>query len=154
MHRVGPAVALLGNLAVATACAGPTCDTDSGEPTRYSTGWNNADETFYMTGAVDEPFLHFPSGRTYLLEHGLSSTPQSYGAWQAFNACPFSSEKRVDGEPPQCHPIEDTGDTSGAAFPAGNQLILDRITTEFIEVRNDTCSEFYLRIWASALPQN
>ena len=39
-----------------------------------------------------------------------------------------------------------------AAESAGNQTVLEAVTDEFIQIHNDTCAEFYLRVTATAAP--
>ncbi len=131
------------------ACPAPTCDTDGGTPLEYREGLTNAAGTYYETGASDQPFLYFPGGRRYRFRHGLRGVPSTFEARLAFSPCPFSDEIDVPGEQPKCKPVTADSEGPGAAETAGNQVLFEKISDTVVEVRNDTCAEFYLRVWAT-----
>jgi hypothetical protein len=82
---------------------------------------------------VDEAFLSFPPGRRYRFVHGLSETPGHYHAYLAFSEFPLRSG-------------------SGFAETAGNQAMFKAVTEEHVEVRNDTCADFFIRFYAAVGP--
>ena len=124
------AILALSCLATLSAC-GATCDRNPDRtPERYSDGITNASRTFYMTSEADGEFLKFSSGTSYRLIHGLSDKPQLWQTYLAFSA----------------HPLEENG--SGLSEGAGNQAVVEGVTDEYLEIRNDTCSDFYLRVTA------
>jgi hypothetical protein len=116
---------------------GATCDRreDSG-PRRYEGGTTAND--VYQSSPWNGPYLDFPAGRSYLLMHGLGGTPITVVSYLSFDAHPIPA----DGEERQDR-------NSNTAPCAGNQCILEGVTSEHIEIRNDTCSDGYLRVVAS-----
>lgn len=122
------AAALVGG----SGCVGQTCDTHGEAPQRYSGGRTNRDRSFYETSNSNGPFLFFPAGRTYRFEHGLSETPAEYHAVMAWFEYPLES--------------------AGISESAGNQAMFELIDEKAIEVRNDTCADLYLRLWARVAP--
>jgi hypothetical protein len=115
------------------ACAGGQCDRDGQTPQTFRDGHTNAARTFYESSSSEGPFLFFPSGRTYRFVHGLSEQPAVFGAFLAFSESPLE-------------------DGSGFAHAAGNEVIYERIGDDFVEIRNDTCAELFVRLWASVAP--
>lgn len=103
-------------------------------PTPYDNGNTNAQRTVYETNAWDETFVHFPAGRRIALRHGLGKVPVTIRSYVAFKECPFPKETTQPGF---------------VAESAGNQVLLERVDSEFVRVRNDTCEEFWLRLVAS-----
>ena len=95
-------------------------------------GTTSADRTYYETSRYDGPFLHFPAGRRYDLPHGLSEPPAEFHVYLSFTAEPLP-----DGQP-----------GAGVAESAGNQAVVERIDDEILQVRNDTCAEFFMRLVA------
>jgi hypothetical protein len=116
-------------LAPTVVGCGATCDRDSGDPSRYEDGVTDTEAQFYETSAWDGAYLDFPGGRKYRLVHGLVSRPREINVYLAFEENPIPS--------------------SNTAPAAGNQALIENVTDEFIEVRNDTCSGAYLRVTAS-----
>lgn len=116
-----------------TACVGPSCDHEGQAPQRYAGGRTNESRSFYESSSFEGPFLYFPSGRTYRLEHGLSERPADYSVVLSFAEYPLENG-------------------AGFAESAGNQAIVEGLTDEYIEVRNDTCAEFFMRLSAWTAP--
>jgi hypothetical protein len=76
------------------------------------------------------PFLPFPGGKRYRFFHGLGTTPREMFCWASFNS---------------------TGIENGSiAQPAGNMCVIQEINDEYIQIKNDTCSEMYVMVTASA----
>lgn len=127
--------AVVGSLACAasTGCVSVGCDRDGDRPQRYSGGATNAARSFYQTSNVDGPFLYFPPGRSYRLEHGLSEVPVDFDVDLSFDEYPLTGG-------------------GGFAESAGNQVIFEAVTDTYIEVRNDTCAEFFIRVIARVAP--
>lgn len=117
----------------ASGCISVGCDRDGDAPQRYSDGNTNAEGSFYETSGLDGPFLYFPPGRVYRLEHGLSETPADFDVDLSFDERPLSSGV-------------------GFAENAGNQANFEAINDEYIEVRNDTCAEVFIRVTARVAP--
>ena len=114
----------------ASGCAND-CKTDDSEvEVRYDGGTHTGN--VYETSGWDGPFLHFPPGRKYVLVHGLGSAPADVQIYLAF------SSKGLD---------PDAG--TNLAPSAGNQAVIESVTASEIQVRNDSCSDFYLRVVAS-----
>lgn len=123
--------------AFATGGCGATCDRNPDEPpVRYTEGHTDRAAGFYESSPIEGPFLHFPAGRTYELIHGLGAVPE-VTPWISFDRCPM---------PRPCDESDD--EQSNATIAAGNIAVFEVIDDERIVVRNDTCSEIRLRIYA------
>lgn len=132
------ALSSLGVLAALVA-AGPGCqDCDtSGVEVKFSQGTTSADRTHYESSPVDGEWLHFPPGRRYQLRHNLREgflTVQSYVAFP---------DDRDSGKSPTSY-----------AEAAGNQVVFETedVPPDVIQVRNDTCAEFFVRVVADVVP--
>lgn len=125
---------------VVTVACGNQCERNPDEPAvLYTEGRTlNPGTPFaaYDSSPGDGPYLPFPPGRTYRFTHGLGGTPTAWEADIAFSPSPVAT---TDG-----------GRTrGGAARCAGNQCTLERKTPTVLELRNDTCSDVYIRVTAS-----
>jgi hypothetical protein len=110
---------------------GTRCDRRLDEdPVRYTDGRTR--DGVYETAPPAGPYLVFPPGRTYRLVHDLGGEPRIALAWLAFEARP------LDGEP-----------ASGTIAAAGDQVTFEALTDDHVDVRNDTCSDVFLRVVAS-----
>lgn len=132
---------LLGPILLASASAlgcGDTCHDGSGELVPYSEGQTNAERTYYQSGPIQGPYLHFPSGRIFELEHDLLEAPTDVVSWLSFDEDALLGNNNV-------------------AEAAGNQVVIECVSGPepgedgserkgIIRVRNDTCSDFYLRV--------
>ncbi|HEX2734609.1 MAG TPA: hypothetical protein VHM70_23555 [Polyangiaceae bacterium] len=118
---------------ISAGCVSQVCNTDGQDPQRYSGGHTNAAKTFYESSPASGPFLYFPVGRTYQLEHGLSEMPSDYHAFLAFEEAPLEHKE-------------------GFAQAAGNEVMFEVVNDRIIQVRNDTCAELYLRVVATVAP--
>jgi len=133
--RVWKAVAVL---ALALPACNPTCNKEGvvGQEVSYRGGTTSSDGTYYQTGDWCDTWIHIPNGRTYRIEHGLRRAPLTTQIFVAFSAEPFG----------------DDCDARGLAAPsAGNIVVVEGVTDEYIQVRNDTCeTEFHFRLTAIA----
>ncbi|MCC6904167.1 MAG: hypothetical protein IT377_34685 [Polyangiaceae bacterium] len=128
MRRLfGAGLAGLLATSVAPACSAP-CETADSDPVRFEGGALTADGATYSTSPWDGPYLHFPAGRRFQIEHQLGVTPPVVLTYVAFDEHPFAG--------------------SNASESAGNQTVIERVDDEIVQVRNDTCSEFWLRVVA------
>jgi hypothetical protein len=113
------------------ACSGDICDRNSDDPpVEFTDGLTSNSATLYMSSKADDAYLDFPSGKRYRLFHDLLDTPSLIVPYVSFSATPLS-------------------DGSGFTISPGNQTVINAVTDEFIEVENDTCTDFYLRVVAS-----
>jgi len=127
-----PAWALLCSLAVADGLLGcdAGCDKENEDAARdYTGGTISASCTRYETGGFDDDYLIFPAGRRWRIRHGLGQTPSLVQSYLGFVK----------------HPLPDAGN-GNTAESAGNQVIIEDMDDEFVQVRNDTCEEFWLRL--------
>lgn len=84
---------------------------------------------YYMSTSWTGPLLEFPGAKRYQLHHGLGQVPRDINCWVSF------------------HP---TGIDGGSiAEAAGNMCVIQEITSEYIQVKNDTCSDMYVLVTAS-----
>ncbi len=110
------------------------CDRDGGRTIRFSGGISQ--NGVYQSSSVWGPWLEFPGGRRYSLEHHLGRAPQRVTTYLSFSALPF-----------------DGGDEDGGANftpGAGDATLVERMDQQSIIVRNGTCSDFFLRVVAEA----
>ena len=119
-------VALAGAGVLASGCGG-RCDRHLDEkPVPFAEGHTNLAAGFYESAPPEGPYLDFPAGRTYRFMHGLGAVPRTLNAYLSFDE----------------HPGE-------FAEAAGNQVTYAPPTSEYVDVRNDTCSPIYIRITLS-----
>jgi hypothetical protein len=113
------------------ACSGDICDRNNDDaPVAFNAGLTSNSATLYMTTEADEPYLDFPSGKRYRLFHDLLHTPSLIVPYVSFSVTPLH-------------------DGSGFTISPGNQTVITAVTDQYIEVENDTCTDFYLRVVAS-----
>lgn len=112
---------------------GNTCETaDSDEYVRYNGGNAIGGGTQYESSSWDGEWLYFPPGRRFVLVHNLGFVPTTVHTYLSFSARqddPDAGINRTEG--------------------SGNQVIIETVDQEIVQVRNDTCAEFYLRVVAS-----
>jgi hypothetical protein len=114
--------------ALAWSCSTP-CETTESDPAVEFHGGKRVSDTMYETSAWDGDFLHFPPGRRFKLFHELGQAP-SVQSYVAFTERPLATENNVSES-------------------AGNQVLIEAATAEYVQVRNDTCAEYYLRVVAT-----
>jgi hypothetical protein len=100
----------------------------------YTDGNTNSSRTLYETARPDEEMLHFPQGRTYRLYHGFGYRPADLTVFLSFRPRLTSSGDK-----------EDKTNPNNVSESAGNQAVIEAWTENYIQVRNDTCAEFYMR---------
>lgn len=83
-----------------------------------------------MTSEANDTYLDFPSGMRYRLFHDLIDTPSLIVPYVSFSPTPLE-------------------DGSGFTISPGNQTVVHAVTNRYIEVENDTCTDFFLRVVAS-----
>ena len=132
----GPAIlataALLLSGTFAAASCAPPCETSDTDPVRVTEGTVDPSGSSYESAPWNGPYLHFPGGRRYRLEHHLGRTPVLVQTYLSFSEEPMSG--------------------GNAAESAGNQAVIEAVDDEIILVHNDTCAEFWLRVVALAGP--
>ncbi len=109
------------------------CETTSSASVVYKGGNVDPSGTVYETSAWDEPWLHFPAGRRFVLEHELGQKPYVLNTYLSFSENPLTS-------------------SNNASESAGNQAVIEAVTDTFVRIRNDSCADFYLRVTAAAPP--
>jgi hypothetical protein len=112
---------------------GTSCDKENEEARDYSAGLTSSGCSTYQTNAFDEKYLDFPAGRRWRIAHGLGQTPTLVQSYLAFTDAPLTQ-----------------GENGNTAESAGNQVIIERVDDQFVQVRNDTCEHFYLRLVIAA----
>jgi hypothetical protein len=112
---------------------GCPCGEDS--TVAYQAG--TAEAGTYQSSSWQGPWLHFPGGRRYVLAHHLGQAPASVTAYLSFKEYPG----------PQGNPDDKPGNVSQGS---GNAALIEQVDAQNIQVRNDTCSDFYLRVVAQA----
>lgn len=120
----------IGALVLLQACSnfGPACSTsDDSNPADPYAGGTTVNGS-YQTSDWDGPLLWFPGGKRYDLQHNLGCKPANIVIFVSF------SEK---------------GDKGGSIAPsAGNMTILQAVDDKIIRIKNDSCSDYYLRVYA------
>jgi hypothetical protein len=132
-----PAWALLCGLAVGDGLLGcdTSCDKENEDPWEYRKGRTSPSCTSYQTNAFDEEYVLFPKGRRVLVRHGLG--PVGDRVFQVKSYLAFDP-----------NPLGEA--MSNTAESAGNQVLIEEVTDEWVVVRNDTCEKFYLRLVVEA----
>lgn len=121
----------------ASAC-GSQCDRHPDEsPITHDGGTTDQHEHTYMSSPWSGPWLIFPPGRTYRFEHHLGGTPSIPLAYFAFSANPVPAPNGA-------------GAAGGFTQAGGNQATFQNIGPEFVDIRNDTCSEVYVLVVLAA----
>ncbi len=122
-------VGTLAAVGIGCAALGP-CDTsDVGNPAqKYVEG--TVEGGVYMSSPWTGPLLAFPGGKRYELVHGLGCTPRDVQVWVSF------SESGTEG--------------STIAPSAGNMSEVQRIDSEKIILKNDSCTDMFVLVTASA----
>lgn len=140
-NSLAKATLLLAGLGLAlltSACIdAAACDTsDDGNPPVVYKGGTTTEDGLYYSSAWNGGWLHFPGGKRYDLVHDLGFQPQEVGIFLSF------SENGVGND----------GQGSSAAPSAGNSSPVQLVNDEIIRIKNDTCSEFWVRVTASGRP--
>jgi hypothetical protein len=117
-------VLLLGNLGCSTSCS----DTDESAPQHIDED-SSAARTSYESAPWSGEYLLFKPQKRYRFFHGLGGVPALIQAWVGFHPRPL-----VDG--------------NNVAEGVGNIVIVQCVNDRFLQVRNDTCETFYLRVYA------
>jgi hypothetical protein len=132
-----PAFLHLGACAVALFAVGCgiNCDRNPDEPAVDYRGGVTTSMGYDSTpDGENSPWLTFPAGRTYRFFHDLGGPPRHIDAYLAFAERCGAGARKVERY------------TNGA----GNQVTIeDNTHPDYFEVRNDTCAEVCLRVYAS-----
>ncbi len=114
-----------------SGCAGDDCDSDT-QAWGSCTQGERVDPNTWESGPVSgQPYLNFHGERTWVLDPRPwmgSRQPIGFQAYLAFNPLPD-----IDG-----------GD--GFAQPAGNLVEYTLMPNGQVQVLNDTCAQYYLRV--------
>jgi hypothetical protein len=121
---------------VAPGCYGRNCEAgvetfglDAGEGVMV-------DENTWMSGPFNEPWLWFPRQRTYV-----------------FEVPAFAGRVPYDVDPYVSATLDPMNTAGGNGVKgAGNIALLQSVLPNRVAVRNDTCSDYYLRITAQLPP--
>ncbi len=125
------AVVWLGALSL-TGC---DCGREGGDPVEYAGG--STVGTRYESSELYGTWLHYPAGRRYRLHHSLPNPPDEILIYLGFNP----------------HPLQE-GDTGNISPSAGNVALIEAVEDDTIQIRNDTCSEYYVRVVAVSHPDS
>ena len=127
MRRVRQLEAATAALAALALLCQPGCDCgrEGIDPVYYAGGITSGNR--YESSSLYGTWLHFPGGRRYRLLHELPSAPTDVSVYIAFREDPLP------------------GNVSRAT---GNVALIEAATDEYVQVRNDTCSEYYVRVVA------
>ncbi len=136
---------LLGAALIALFCvqvpACQQCDTTGQDPILFTEGITDPTGMTYESTPINGEWLHFPPGRVYRLRHQLR-----YGVVSLQSFVSFKARLTDEGSGSNENP-------NNFSESAGNQVVFEEICIpQTIQIRNDTCSEFYVRIVATAAP--
>jgi hypothetical protein len=129
LWATGVAIAMGAGLVVfgSPAC-NPACNTtDTANPVeRYEGGTvTGGSDPHYVSSDWDTGLLHFPGGKRYELVHHLGFTPAEVSIYVSF---------AEENEPvTEC---------------SGNTCVIQAVKDDTITIKNDTCSEFWVRVVA------
>jgi hypothetical protein len=133
-----PAFVHLGACAVALFAAGCgiNCDRNPDEPAVDYRGGVTTSAGAYDSAPEGEnsPWLTFPAGRTYRFYHDLGGPPRDIRPSLAFAERCGAGDRKVERYTPG----------------VGNQVTIeDNTHPDYFDIRNDTCAEVCLRVYAS-----
>jgi hypothetical protein len=114
--------------------AGCDCGREDGDPIRYAGGITDAAGTFYQSSSIQGTWLHFPGGRRYRLLHDLIDDPDQVVVYLAFREDPIRE-----------------GTNGSTTVSSGNVGLIEATENHYIQIRNDTCSEYFVRVTAEVL---
>lgn len=129
-RRLAALVAASALLLQACSNFGPSCSTsdDSNPSDSFTEG--TVESGVYMSSPWSGPLLWFPGGKRYDLHHKLGCRPRNISVWVAFS---------------------EDGVAAGSMAPAaGNMTVMQQVDDQIIRIKNDTCSDYYLMVTASA----
>lgn len=133
LSAVGFVATVLFVLGSSSAGCGPSCP-----PTERvvdeGVRWSEGATRYYQSSGPDGPFLPFEGGTLLRIRHGLGIAPEFVQLTLAFNARP-----QAPGG-------------GGYSYAAGNQALVTRQDAEEIDIRNDSCASYYIRVYAKASP--
>ena len=121
---------------IAVGCGsamGCDCGREDGEPIVYAGGLSS--ETRYQSSELYGIWLDYPAGRRYQLLHALPEAPTDISVYLAFQEDPLH-----EGRPGNIAPA------------SGNAALIEAVSEKMIQVRNDTCSDFHVRVVADLAP--
>lgn len=124
---VAAACATVGSVA---SCNSTGCDTapESNLPSDYKGGKVLIDGGPYLTSEPDERHINFGSGAQVRVYHGLGGRPQTIELWVSHSPTGLQGGNEV--------------------VPAGDMAQIICVNDAFIQVRNNTCDELFLRVEA------
>lgn len=114
--------------ACSPSCLGPTREFSGG--TRFTSGT----DLVYETSPPEGPLLPFEGAAYYHVHHGLGVVPYQISIGLSFN------ERPLDGL------------NGGEAPSAGNQTVILSADCDEVLIKNDTCSDFFMRVVVRANP--
>ncbi|MBN2196636.1 MAG: hypothetical protein JW751_27740 [Polyangiaceae bacterium] len=128
LRSAGWPLAAAGTL-VSLGLAGCDCDKERGDRIVWLDGTTSGN--VYESSPIHGPWLDFPGGRRYRLVHDLGRTPTDL---QAF----LSSDEDGDELTPS----------------VGNTTLFEGVTDAYVDIHNDSCPDFYLRVVATVPAEN
>jgi len=123
LARLGLALFTVAVAAAANGCQA-ACDPspDKNTPEVFSSGVVRGEG--YETAGWSGPHLPFPGGKRYKLEHHLGFAPRTVSVFLAF------------------------GDSNTELAPCAGNTCVFCVDEQYVWLRNDTCSEFWVRVVA------
>ena len=113
---------------------GCDCGREGGDPVEYAGGTTVGNR--YESSELYGTWLHYPAGRRYRLHHSLPQPPDEILIYLGFEE----------------HPLRP--DAGGNISPsAGNAALIEAVEDDVIQIRNDTCSDYHVRVVAVAHPE-
>lgn len=120
------AATVLAYAALSFGC-GPSCQPSERVITNGER-WSAGSDRVYRTSGPEGPFLPFEGATVLHIRHGLGVRPHQYQVQLAF------SER----------PLQPGG--GGSSFPAGNQVLVQRVDADEVTIRNDSCASYYIQV--------
>jgi hypothetical protein len=135
IESLGAACAAIAMGACLVAFGSPACSpacntTDAANPAeRYDGGAvTGGQNRYYVSSDWNAGLLHFPGGKRYELVHHLGFTPAEVSVYVSF-----------------------AGNNEPLTLCAGNTCVIQAVKDDAIIIKNDTCSEFWVRVVASGV---
>jgi hypothetical protein len=118
-------------IALGSPACGPACNTADSEnpPERYEGGTvTGGQDRYYASSDWASGLLPFPGGKRYEIAHHLGFVPAEIAVYVSLGANAMPSTP--------C---------------SGNTCVIQSVTADTITVKNDTCSEFWVRVVAAGV---
>ncbi len=116
-------------VALAHVACSTSCDNTEDGPAQAISADSNSAPDVYESSPWNSEWLRFKPQKRYRFLHGLEGVPTLLQAWVGFDPNPLAGHSASEG--------------------VGNIAVWECVNERFVQLRNDTCETFYLRVTAA-----